>query len=89
MQQAHNKEAIPPTLHELIKSVGGRTDVVTNTLELLRQRGHENVAKSTVYSTIRKNGTNNAVIEAAVLDAIAAEKEKRASSTAKRQALAA
>jgi hypothetical protein len=88
MQQAHNKEVTTPTLHELIRSVGGRTDIVTNALELLKQRGHENVAKSTVYSTIRKNGTNNATIEAALLDAIEAEKAKKATSTAKRQALA-
>ncbi|WP_165903618.1 hypothetical protein [Hymenobacter gummosus] len=54
----------------------------------MKERGHE-YARSTIYSTIQKNGANNATIEAAVLDAIEAEKKQRTELAARRQALSA
>ncbi len=88
MQQANNKEASTPTLHQLIRGLGQRTNVINVALKLLEARGHT-FSKSAVYTTINRNGINNATIETALLDAIEAERSKKESSIARRQALAA
>lgn len=90
MQQADNitPEVPTPTLHQLIRGLGRRTNVINDALKLLEQRGHS-FSKSAIYTTINRNGTNNATIEAALLDAIETERSKKESSTARRQALAA
>jgi len=62
--------------------------VVCATIKLLEERGKKDVPKATVYTTIRKNGRNNAEIEAALLDVIAAEMNARAESDNRRRALA-
>jgi DNA-binding transcriptional regulator YhcF (GntR family) len=88
MQQENNKEVAAPTLRQLIQNLGKRTNVINEALKLLQERGHE-YSKSALYTTVERNGTNNADIEAALLDAIEAERSKKASTVARRQALAA
>jgi len=88
MQDPHNILPDPPTLADLVRSLGKRSNVVPEAMRLLTERGHE-YSFSTIYSTIRRNGTNNAVIEAALLDAIATERQARAERSARRQAVAA
>ena len=75
-----------PTLQGLIRSLGNKTDIVGKAQQILADQGHT-FARSTIYSTIQRNGSNNAVIEAALLDAVAAEKKQRADLDARRQAL--
>ncbi|NVO29721.1 hypothetical protein [Hymenobacter lapidiphilus] len=75
-----------PTLQGLIRSLGNKTDIVGKAQQILADQGHA-FARSTIYSTIQRNGSNNAVIEAALLDAVAAEKKQRADLDARRQAL--
>jgi len=91
----HNKmEHLPnniseiPTLQVLVKSLGPRTDIVAAAQRILVERGHE-YARSTIYSTIQRNGKNNPTIETAVLDAVEAEKKQRTELDARRQALSA
>lgn len=95
MQQLNNRPATEPapeqpatpTLHELIRSIGRRTDVISRTLRLLADGGHT-YSKATVYSVINRNGGGNATIERALLDAIAQEKAAVADLNHRRQALA-
>ena len=88
MDNITNKMEQPPTLHELIKALGDRTNVVGDALRRLIEQGHT-YTRSAVYTTIQRDGRNNPVIATAVLDAIQAEKEARAAFDARRQALAA
>ncbi len=88
MDNITNKTEQPPTLHELIKALGDRTNVVGDALRRLIEQGHT-YTRSAVYTTIQRDGRNNPVIATAVLDAIQAEKEARAAFDARRQALAA
>ena len=83
-----NKMDKPPTLHELIKALGDRTNVVGDALRRLIEQGHT-YTRSAIYTTIQRDGRNNPIIATAVLDAIQAEKEARAAFDARRQALAA
>ena len=88
MEDRDNKMDKPPTLHELIKALGDRTNVVGDALNRLIAQGHT-YTRSAIYTTIQRDGRNNPVIATAVLDAIQAEKEARAAFDARRQALAA
>ena len=88
MDNITNKMEQPPTLHELIKALGDRTNVVGDALRRLIEQGHT-YTRSAIYTTIQRDGRNNPVIATAVLDAIQAEKEARAAFDARRQALAA
>ena len=88
MEDRDNKMEQPPTLHELIKALGDRTNVVGDALNRLIAQGHT-YTRSAIYTTIQRDGRNNPVIATAVLDAIQAEKETRAAFDARRQALAA
>ena len=88
MDNTTNKMEKPPTLHELIKALGDRTNVVGDALNRLIAQGH-NYTRSAIYTTIQRDGRNNPIIATAVLDAIQAEKEARAAFDARRQALAA
>lgn len=87
MEQLSPTSATIPTLRDLVKSLGQRTTVIHDAQQLLLQRGHT-FSKSAIYSTINRNGRNNAAIEAALLDAIEAERSRKDSSAARRQALA-
>ena len=88
MDNTDNKMEQPPTLHELIKALGDRTNVVGDALRRLIAQGHT-YTRSAIYTTIQRDGRNNPIIATAVLDAIQAEKETRAAFDARRQALAA
>ena len=88
MEDRDNKMDKPPTLHELIKALGDRTNVVGDALRRLIEQGHT-YTRSAIYTTIQRDGRNNPIIATAVLDAIQAEKEARAAFDARRQALAA
>lgn len=88
MEDRDNKMDKPPTLHELIKALGDRTNVVGDALNRLIAQGHT-YTRSAIYTTIQRDGRNNPIIATAVLDAIQAEKETRAAFDARRQALAA
>ena len=88
MEVRDNKMEQPPTLHELIKALGDRTNVVGDALNRLIAQGHT-YTRSAIYTTIQRDGRNNPIIATAVLDAIQAEKEARAAFDARRQALAA
>ena len=88
MEQLPNNFPQTPTLHSLVKSLGSKTDIVAAAQKILLERGYE-YARSTIYSTIQRNGTNNPTIEAAVLDAVEAEKKQRIELAARRQALSA
>lgn len=88
MEDRDNKMEQPPTLHELIKALGDRTNVVGDALNRLIAQGHT-YTRSAIYTTIQRDGRNNPIIATAVLDAIQAEKEARAAFDARRQALAA
>lgn len=88
MQQENNSEIITPTLHQLVRGLGKRTNVINDTIQRLADQGHT-FSKSAIYTTINRNGANNPTIEAALLDAIEAEKAKKVTTTARRQALAA
>jgi hypothetical protein len=88
MEDRDNKMDKPPTLHELIKALGDRTNVVGDALNRLIAQGHT-YTRSAIYTTIQRDGRNNPIIATAVLDAIQAEKEARAAFDARRQALAA
>lgn len=88
MEDRDNKMDKPPTLHELIKALGDRTNVVGDALNRLIAQGHT-YTRSAIYTTIQRDGRNNPIIATAVLDAIEAEKQARAAFDARRQALAA
>lgn len=88
MQQENNKEVATPTLQELVRSLGRRTNVINDAIERLAKQGYT-FSKSAIYTTINRNGSNNATIEAALLDSIEAEKAKKVTTAARRQALAA
>lgn len=88
MEDRDNKMDKPPTLHELIKALGDRTNVVGDALRRLIEQGHT-YTRSAIYTTIQRDGRNNPIIATAVLDAIEAEKQARAAFDARRQALAA
>lgn len=88
MDNITNKMDKPPTLHELIKALGDRTNVVGDALRRLIEQGHT-YTRSAIYTTIQRDGRNNPIIATAVLDAIEAEKQARAAFDARRQALAA
>ena len=88
MEDRDNKMDKPPTLHELIKALGDRTNVVGDALRRLIAQGHT-YTRSAIYTTIQRDGRNNPIIATAVLDAIEAEKQARAAFDARRQALAA
>ena len=88
MEDRDNKMEQPPTLHELIKALGDRTNVVGDALRRLIAQGHT-YTRSAIYTTIQRDGRNNPIIATAVLDAIEAEKQARAAFDARRQALAA
>ena len=88
MEDRDNKMDKPPTLHELIKALGDRTNVVGDALRRLIEQG-QIYTRSAIYTTIQRDGRNNPVIATAVLNAIQAEKEARAAFDARRQALAA
>lgn len=88
MQPENNKQVATPTLHELVRGLGKRTNVIKEAIQRLADQGHT-FSKSAIYTTINRNGANNPTIEAALLDAIEAEKAKKVTATARRQALAA
>ncbi len=87
MQQEPILKFIPPTLAVLVKSLGERTNVVDEALRRLKEQGHE-YSRSTIYTTIQKNGRNNPTIAAALLDVIEAEKATRQRIADRQQALA-
>lgn len=99
MYEAHNKmdnannklpenNAGAPTLQQLIRSLGDRTNIVAATRQRLAKQGHE-YTNSAIYSTIQKNGTNNATIAAALLDAIESQQATNTALEARKLALAA
>lgn len=88
MEQLPNNFSQTPTLHSLVKSLGPKTDIVSAAQRILAERGYE-YARSTIYSTIQRNGKNNHTIETAVLDAVEAEKKQRTELAVRRQALSA
>lgn len=88
MDTPHNSGApVTPTLHELVRSLGKQSNVVAQAHALLLNAGYT-YTRTAIYTTIQKNGTNNATIAAAVLDAIEAEKTTRATLEARKSALA-
>lgn len=87
MQKLNNKETVAPTIRELIRALGGRTNVIPAARKLLADQGHV-YTDSAIYSTVTRNGSNNATIAAALLDAIETEKNARAALDNRRKALA-
>ena len=88
MQQVNNIEQEAPTIRDLIRGLGGRTNVIPTARKLLAEQGHS-YTDSAIYTTVNRNGANNATIAAALLDAIEAEKSTRAGLENRRKALAA
>jgi hypothetical protein len=71
MKQARNNVQTS-SLHELVRQLGSRTNIVQNTLERLNQQGHS-YSRSTIHSVIRR-GHGTAAIINALLEVIESEK---------------
>lgn len=74
MKQAHNKGE-NSSLHDLVRQLGGRTNIVQHTLEKLIGQGHT-FSRSTIHSVIRRGHGTPAIIDA-LLETIEQEKSAK------------
>ena len=86
-------ETAPPTLHDLFKGLGSRTDVVEETMRRLAEKGkHSNrgtaYARTTVYNVVLGRSQNVDIAEA-FLEVVADDLDRRTRLAARAQQLAA